>query len=178
MTDEMTWFEQEVIIRRRMLVAGDVDRPRGRDDSIHTLLNALQIIELPDGGFVFASCSYTRLKREYGERKGEDVPELIVRSTWAATLDEAVACWKKQFYSGNWTEGPHESLRITLGVGGPTVKLADPWVLYHLGVFTQLMRAADITTPQAEFVRARLVASLEAITITRIKQITKVVGRI
>jgi len=160
-----------------MLVGGHVEKLRGRDDSIHATFCALQIVELPEGGFVFASCSYTRVKHEYGDNKGHDKPELLVRPFWAATLEEIVAHWKQQFYSGNWTNGEHDSVRIQLGLGGDPAKLTDPWVLYHLGVFTQLIREAEIAAPQGEFVRDRLVQSLETITTTRIKRLTQVVGR-
>lgn len=177
MTDEMTWFEQEVILRRRMLVMGELDRPRGRDDSIHARLAALQIVELPEGGFVFVSLSYSRLRREFGDKAGQDQPELTVRPFWAATLDEVVEHWKSQFFSGNWTLGEHDSVRAHLELDGPPVKLADPWLYYHLGVFAQMVRQTEISAPQGEFVREKLVNSLEAITISRVKRLCRAIGR-
>ncbi len=175
MTEELTWFEQEVIVRKRMLVGGHLERIRGRDDSMHCHLNGVQIVELPEGGFVFVSTSYTR--NEGWPRVKVEVPKLSMTAEWAETLDEAVAVWKKTHFSGHWTDGGHDSVRVTLGLGGPAAKLSDPWLLYHLGVFAQLVREASIPTPQGEFVRAQMVRSLEAIATTRIKRLADAIGR-
>lgn len=167
---ELTWFERQVVEHRRLLITGFLEALGKRNDSINAHLNGVQLVELPDGGYVFVVLSYDR-------RETDPSPELKAVTTRVATVEEALESWHKQFYSGHWTDAEHDTVRIRFGLGGPLVKLSDPWLLYHLGVFTQLARCSEELLLEGSDVRNSLVNTLEALTTARIKRLTDVVGR-
>lgn len=168
---KMTWLEDQAVTHQRILVAGYLASAKRHgewcDTDIGALLSAVQIVRLTHG-YVFVSLSYSRLTQL-------DEPSLRVETARVATAEEAIEEWHKKYFSGSWDSDEHETVRVSIRTGGPRAKISDPWLLYHLGVLTQLVRGSEELLVQE--VRESVVNALEALTIARMKVLTAIVGR-
>jgi len=138
--------------------------------------STIQVVKLSEGCYVFVGLSYSRL-RDWLTNKDKG-PSLTVRTQLCATVEEVLEHWHKSYYSTP-SNTPHETVRVSLEIEGPTVRLSDPWLLYHMGALTEMTRAnqelAQIGN-ESQVTKA-VVGALEALTTARIKQLTDVVGR-
>ncbi len=165
---ELTWIQEQVITHKRAYVVGHlVQFPR---EQMHGHLNTVMVIDRPHGGYLFLVLAYFRY---------EDVeyPKLMITALRADTVEEMITSWKSQFASSHWNIDDHDAVNVMFGIGGPKVKLGDPWLIYHLGAFTEMLRNSEELAAYGRYAVKAAVERMEALTTARITQLTKVNGR-